>query len=65
MAQSKVNQNNLRDMLLNNGTVKQGNIQPSAFRHTDKVASKAAAIAARRADIGIKPTVRTTGKKSH
>lgn len=51
MAQSKTQQNALRSMLLNNGN------QPSAIRHIDKKASQAAAIAARRADIKLVPTV--------
>jgi hypothetical protein len=57
MAQSKTNQNNLRDMLLNNGNIQQGDIQPSAFRHIDKEESQAAAIAARRAELQRTPAV--------
>lgn len=60
MAQSKTGQNALREMLLNNGSLRQGETQPSAIRHVDKKASQAAAIAARRAEINKKPTV-TTG----
>lgn len=52
----KKNQNALRQQLLDNGNVKP-NLQPSAFRHYDPKESMAAAIAARRQDIAIVPTV--------
>ena len=57
MAQSKVNQNALRSMLLRDGTLKSSELQPSAVRHVDKAASQAAAIAARRADMNMRAQV--------
>jgi len=58
MAQSKSQQNALRSMLLNNGTIHATAASPSTVRHIDKKASQAAAIAARRADCNVKPIVR-------
>lgn len=50
MAKTK-NDQTLRSMLLNNGNVRQASesTQISSIRHTDKAASQAAAIAARKA----------------
>ena len=66
MAQSKSNSiaNQLRATLLNSGAVTGStDLQPSAFKSTDKQASQAAAIAARRADLRIVPTVSTVRAK--
>lgn len=65
MAQSKSNSsaNQLRTTLLNSGAITAAtDLQPSAFKSTDKQSSQAAAIAARRADLRIAPTVRFTAK---
>lgn len=65
MAQSKAGQNNLRNMLLSDGTIKQtvDAVTGNNVRHIDRTASQAAAIAARRADLGIKPLILSGGMK--
>lgn len=53
MAQAKQDssKNSLRQMLLNNGAIRSGDIQPSYFKHTSKEDSRAAAIAARKHEL--------------
>lgn len=55
---SKKSQNNIRQQLLNDGTIKQTVLQPSAITHKDPAESRAAAIAARRMEMQRTPDIK-------
>ena len=59
---SKKNQNAIRQHLLKDGTIKPTTLQPSVLTHQNKAESQAAAIAARRQDIGIVTSVTSKEK---
>ena len=59
---SKKQQNALRQQMLRDGTIKPTTLQPSVLPHKSKAESQAAAIAARRADLKIEPSVQTREK---
>lgn len=54
----KKNQNALRDAVIASGNVRPTSSQPSAIKHVDMQASRNAAIAARRAEMNVRPSVR-------
>jgi predicted deacylase len=63
MAQSKRDSNAIRNMLTHQGAIKPSSL-PTPLRTVDRKSSQAAAIAARRADMGLVPTVSSTKKTS-
>ena len=60
MAQSKVNQNELRRTLLNSGTLRETGSALAPARTSSKAESQAAAIASRRSEMNLRALVTKT-----